>query len=227
MKKIIFLILFTVLFAFGSSQLDDSFVSFGIEGGAEKNSVLYKMVSEKDIDKNQKEFFKQTILKNKTNYLTAKRVLEEKGVPLSFLWIAMTESKFNSATTSKKARHIGVWQMASYSSKMFGLKVGKGSDERRSVEKSTAAFADYCHYMHKEFKNWGVVALAYNCGDGRLKKVIRKAGTDDLNTILSPNKKLLSKTSKIYFKRVMTLSAIANDDEIKEFLTNLENGEKG
>jgi len=116
--------------------------------------------------------------------------------------------------------------MASYSSKMFGLKVGKGSDERRSVEKSTAAFADYCHYMHKEFKNWGVVALAYNCGDGRLKKVIRKAGTDDLNTILSPNKKLLSKTSKIYFKRVMTLSAIANDDEIKEFLTNLENGEK-
>jgi len=45
-----------VLFAFGSSPLDDSFVSFGIEGGAEKNSVLYKMVSEKDIAKDKKSF---------------------------------------------------------------------------------------------------------------------------------------------------------------------------
>lgn len=206
--------------------MDEAFISFDILGGADANGVLYKMVEAQESGKNQKAFFKKTILANKSNYLIAKRVLEEKGVPTSFLWIAMTESKFNNQTALKRTKTAGIWQMTPYTSRMFGLKVGKSVDERRDVEKCTAAFADYCHYMYNRFKNWGVVAIAYNCGDERLKKIIKKAGTSDLNSLLDPNKKLLSKETRIYFKRVITLARSANDSEIKEFLQNLEERDK-
>lgn len=226
MKKVTLLILLFSFVAFADSSLDAAAVSFDIEGGAEQNGVLYKMAGDEESSPNQKAFFKKTVLANKQNYLIAKRVLEEKGVPKSFIWIAMTETKFNNKVAIKRTKTAGIWQMVPFTSRMFGLKVGKGADERKDVEKCTAAFADYCQYMYKRFKNWGLVAVGYNCGDERLKKVIRKVGTDDLNALLDPNKKLLPKETRIYFKRVLTLTRIANDEEIKTFLEELEKGEE-
>ncbi len=226
MKKLTLLILLFSFCAFADSSIDEAFVSFDINGGVEENAVLYKMAGDEESGKNQKAFFKKTILANKNNYLIAKRVLEEKGVPTSFLWIAMTESKFNNSVALKRTKTAGIWQMVPYTSRMFGLKVGKGVDERRDVEKCTVAFADYCRYMHKKFNNWGLVAVGYNCGDDRLQKVIRKAGTSNLNIILDPNKKILSKETRTYFKRVITLARSANDTEIKEFLQNLESEDR-
>lgn len=221
MKKATLLILLLSFFAFADGETDVAFESFDIEGGAEKNSVLYSAVKDEEPGKNAKSFFKKTVLANKKNFLIAKRVLEEKGVPESFLWVAMTESKFNNSTALKRTKTAGIWQMVPGTSRTFGLKVGKGVDERRDVEKCTAAFADYCHYMHKRFKNWGLVAVGYNCGDERLKKVMRKAGTSDLNVLLDPKKKLLPKETRIYFKRVITLAKTANSDDIEEFLNTL------
>ncbi len=225
MNKIIFLLIFVLSFAYANSYLDEAFSSFDIEGDEKQNWVLYKMVEGVESGKNQKAFFKKTILANKSNYLIAKRVLEEKGIPESFIWIAMTETKFNNSVALKRTKTAGIWQMVPYASRMFGLKVGKGVDERKDVAKCTAAFADYCHYMYKKFKNWGLVAVGYNCGDERLQKVIRKAGTNDLNILLDPNKKLLSKETRVYFKRVLTLTKTANDEDIQTFLKELENGD--
>lgn len=221
MKKVTLLILLFSFFVYADTPLDAAVSSFDIEGGAEQNGVLYSMAGDDESGKNQKAFFKKTVLANKKNFLIAKRVLEEKGVPESFLWVAMTESKFNNSTALKRTKTAGIWQMVPGTSRTFGLKVGKGVDERRDVEKCTAAFADYCHYMHKRFKNWGLVAVGYNCGDERLKKVIRKAGTSDLNVLLDPKKKLLPKETRIYFKRVIALAKTANSDDIEEFLNTL------
>jgi membrane-bound lytic murein transglycosylase D len=206
--------------------VDEAMLSFDIEGGAENNKVLYSFVKDEEAGNNAKSFFKKTITLNKKNYLTAKRILAEKGVPKSFIWIAMAETKFNNSVALKRTKTAGIWQMVPYTSRMFGLKVGKGVDERKDVEKCTAAFADYCQYMYKKFGNWGLVAVGYNCGDERLKKVIRKAGTNDLNVLLDPNKKLLPKETRIYFKRVLTLTKTANHEEIQAFLEELEDGEK-
>jgi len=222
LKKVTLLILLFSFFAFAASETDAAFESFDINGGAEENSVLYSPFKDEELGKNAKSFFKKTILANKKNYLTAKRVLEEKGVPESFLWVAMTESKFENATALKRTKTAGIWQMVPGTSRTFGLKVGKSVDERKDVEKCTAAFADYCQYMHKRFKNWGLVAVGYNCGDERLKRVIRKAGTNDLNILLNPNKKLLPKETRLYFKRVITLAKTANYEEMEEFLENIE-----
>ncbi len=225
MKKILFLIALLFCFANADTSLDAAVASFDIDGGADENSVLYKMAGDDESGKNQKAFFKKTILAHKDNYLIAKRVLEEKGVPTSFVWIAMTETKFDNRVTIKRSKTAGIWQMIPSTSRLFGLKVSKGVDERKDVEKCTAAFADYCQYMHKRFKNWGLVAVGYNCGDERLKRVMRKAGTNDLNVLLDHNKKLLPKETRLYFKRVLTLARTANHEDMQAFLAELENGE--
>ncbi len=226
MRKLTILILLFSFNVFANSSLDTAFESFDIEGGSDANKVLYTMLKDDESGKNAKSFLKKTILSKKSNYLTAKRVLEEKGVPEVFLWVAMTETKFDNSVALKRTRTAGIWQMVPFTSRMFGLKVNKNVDERKDVEKCTAAFADYCNYMHKRFKRWDLVMIGYNCGDERLKKVIRKNGTDNPNILLDPNKKLLPKETRIYFKRVITLTRTANSDEMAEFLESLDEEEK-
>lgn len=227
MKKIIILIFSLTFCAFADSAVDKAMLSFDIEGGAENNKVLYSSVKDEEAGSNAKSFFKKTITVNKKNYLVAKRILVEKGVPESFIWIAMAETKFNNSVALKRTKTAGIWQMVPYTSRMFGLKVGKGIDERKDVEKCTAAFADYCRYMYKKFGNWGLVAVGYNCGDERLNKVIRRVGSKDLNVLLDPNKKFLPKETRIYFKRVLTFAKTANSEEMAEFLKDIEESEAG
>ena len=224
-KKLIAFIYFAFFTAsvFGANtSLDGAFESFGIDGGIDKNRVLYSSVKDEESGKNAAKFLIESVKKNKENYLVAKRVLEEKGIPESFIWIAMTETKFNNAVALKRTKTAGIWQMVPYTSRMFGLKVGKGVDERKDVEKCTAAFADYCQYMYKRFKRWDLVMVGYNCGDERLKRVIKKTGSTDLNVLLDPKKKHLSKETRVYFKRVITHTRTANLDNVKEFLETLE-----
>lgn len=226
MRKVTILILLFSFTLFAKSHLDMAFESFDINGSSEQNRMLYTVLKDEESGKNAKAFFKKTILTHKKNYLIAKRVLEEKGVPESFLWVAMTETKFDNSIALKRTKTAGIWQMVPFTSKMFGLKVGKGVDERKDVEKCTAAFADYCQYMYKRFKRWDLVMVGYNCGDERLKKVIRKNGTNDLNVLLDPNKKLLPKETRVYFKRVITLAKTAQSEDMVEFLKSLEENEE-
>lgn len=222
MRKVTILILLISFTLFAKSNLDMAFEAFDINGSADQNPLLYATLKDEESGKNAKAFFKKTILTHKKNYSVAKRVLEEKGVPEVFLWVAMTETKFDNSVALKRTRTAGIWQMVPFTSRMFGLKVGKSVDERKDVEKCTAAFADYCHYMYKRFKRWDLVMVGYNCGDERLKKVIRKNGTNDLNVLLDPRKKLLPKETRIYFKRVITLTKTAQSEDMVEFLKSLE-----
>lgn len=222
MRKITILILLFSFTLFAKSNLDAAFESFDINGSMDDNSLLYATLKDEESGPNQKAFFKKTILAHKKNYLIAKKVLEEKGVPDAFLWVAMTETKFDNSIKIKRTHTAGIWQMVPFTSRMFGLKVNKEADDRMDVEKCTAAFADYCNYMYKRFKRWDLVMVGYNCGDDRLKRVMKKNGTHDLNVLLDPKKKLLPKETRIYFKRVITLSRTAKSDDMSEFLKGLE-----
>jgi membrane-bound lytic murein transglycosylase D len=199
-----------------------AFESFDINGSVEQNQLLYATLKDEESGKNQKKFFQNSILANKKNYSVAKKVLAQKGIPEVFLWVAMTETNFNNSVKIKRTHTAGIWQMIPFTSRMFGLKVNGKVDERMDVEKCTAAFADYCNYMYKRFGRWDLVMVGYNCGDDRLKKVIKKNKTNDLNVLLDSNKKLLPKETRIYFKRVITLTRTAQSEDMIEFLKSLD-----
>jgi membrane-bound lytic murein transglycosylase D len=60
----------------------------------------------------------------------------------------------------------------------YGLQIGALIDERMDPEKSSEAAAKYLHNLYQEFNDWTLVLAAYNSGGGKVRKAIRKAGSN-------------------------------------------------
>ena len=105
-------------------------------------------------------------------------ILEEEGVPPELFYLAMIESGLNPKAYSY-AHASGVWQFISSTGKVYGLKKNWWVDERRDIEKATHAAARLLKDLHKEFDDWYLAFAAYNCGPSRVKKTIKRQGTND------------------------------------------------
>ncbi|SFV52520.1 Membrane-bound lytic murein transglycosylase D precursor [hydrothermal vent metagenome] len=141
-----------------------------------------------------------------------KNILAEYGVPKEFLYLAMAESNFYNTAYSKK-RAAGLWQFMPQTAKLYGLKIDEYVDERRDPIKSTKAAAKYLTYLHKKFGKWYLAAVAYNCGEGRVYRAIKRAHTDDLRVLLNPKKRYLPRESRLYIRKILALALLANDEQ--------------
>ena len=104
--------------------------------------------------------------------------LTSKGLPQDLFYIAMIESGFSPRATSH-AQAVGYWQFIKPTAHRYGLQVNWWLDERRDFSKSTVAAASYLGDLYKMFGSWHLTASAYNMGEGRLKRLIKKHGTDN------------------------------------------------
>jgi len=126
--------------------------------------------------------------------------------------MAMAESNFTPDAYSK-SKASGMWQFMPYTAKKFGLKINKYMDERRDPIKSTIAAIKYLKYLHKIFGKWYLVALAYNCGEGRVLRAKRRAKTDNLEILLNPKKKYLPRESRTYIRKILMMQNMANSPD--------------
>lgn len=140
-----------------------------------------------------------------------KKIIADANVPSEILYLAMAESNFSTRAYSKK-KAAGMWQFMPYTGRLYGLKINDYVDERRDMVKSTKAAVRYLSRLHKKFGKWYLAAIAYNCGEGRLAKGIRKAGTDDLVTLLNPKKKYLPRESRRYIRKILALALLGYDE---------------
>ncbi len=115
-------------------------------------------------------------------YRTISEIFAEEGLPSFFSLIPYCESKFN--PDSRGYGTAGLWQFTSQSARNFGLKVEKGNDERLHPERSTVAAIRYFKSLKQEFKKWYLADLAYGMGEGKLKQLIRRNGSDKLSVLL-------------------------------------------
>lgn len=153
---------------------------------------------------------------------TIKSMLIQANIPVEFLFLAMAESKFSTDARSNK-RAVGIWQFIPETAKMLGLKVNRYIDERRDPIKSTQAAIKYLHMLYKQTQQWYLVAMAYNYGPRRVLEAIQEAGSDDLNVLLSEEKRFLPKETRNYIRSILSLAiAFNNLDalEHKEYLLN-------
>lgn len=134
-----------------------------------------------------------------------KDMIKEAKIPQAFLYLAMAESNFSVRAFSSK-RAVGLWQFMPLTAKAFGLKINNYVDERRDPIKSTEAAIAYLKYLHDMFGKWYLAAIAYNCGEGALKRAILRAKSDDLATLIDPNRKYLPKESRIYIRKILSLA---------------------
>lgn len=139
-------------------------------------------------------------------------IMVEAGIPQEFLFLAMAESGFSvRAYSSKKAA--GIWQIMPKTAKSLGLKINEYIDERRDPIKSTQAAAKYLRYLYNNTGEWYLAAMAYNCGIGRLKKAIQKAGSADLEILLDEEKKYVPKETREYIRMILEMSLAFNSYE--------------
>src|SRR5690606_24158898 len=74
----------------------------------------------------------------------------------------------------------GIWQFIPSTARKFGLRVDEQVDDRFNVDKLTGAAISYYRHLLaiNEFdQDWRLALLAYNTGESRLKKAMKKAGT--------------------------------------------------
>lgn len=106
---------------------------------------------------------------------TFERILGEKGLPDDLKYLSVVESGLKAAATSRSGA-AGLWQFMRPTGRMMGLKITRTVDERRDIEKSTAAAAEYLYQLYTQFDDWTLAIAAYNCGPGNMRKAIRKSG---------------------------------------------------
>ena len=153
-------------------------------------------------------------LKNGTIFMpNLHELIGESKIPDTFLYMAMVESKFRAKVKSQR-NAAGLWQIMPATAKQFKLTVNRTVDERLDPIKSTKVAIKYLQYLHKRFGKWYLAAIAYNCGETKLSRAIKKAQTNELAVLINNKKKYLPKETRNYIRRIIIASLLAHDDEI-------------
>ncbi|MBG8552727.1 LysM peptidoglycan-binding domain-containing protein [Hymenobacter guriensis] len=91
------------------------------------------------------------------------RVLQEKGVPLDFHFLAIQESGLQGDAQSIHDA-VGYWQFKRESAQDYGLVMNDVVDERKHITASTRAAAQYLTRSKQQYRNWLSALLTYNLG---------------------------------------------------------------
>jgi len=149
----------------------------------------------------------ETYLKRSGKYKDLmQRILREKGLPEDLVWLCLVESGFNPKAYSW-ARAMGPWQFIAGTGRKYGLRRNWWYDERRDFVKSTYAACDYLTFLYDKFKSWPLALAAYNGGEGRVARVMKKHKTNDFWKL-----KLNKQTAK-YVPLYMAATIISKDPE--------------
>ncbi|MDG1510020.1 MAG: lytic transglycosylase domain-containing protein [Flavobacteriaceae bacterium] len=127
-------------------------------------------------------------------------MLKKYGIPDDFKYLAVAESGLENNSSSAGAA--GFWHFLKSSAKEYGLEVNQNVDERYNLEKATKVAADYLKKSKKQFGTWTLAAAAYNAGNARIARNLKKQQVTDYYDLL-----LNSETSR-YVLRIVALKEV-------------------
>lgn len=152
------------------------------------------------------------------------RELEKAGLPEELSWLPLVESGFK-VTALSRARALGPWQFIPSTGYKYNLERSEWIDERMDIEKSTRAAIDYLKELHQMFGDWLTVLAAYNCGEGRVLKVISGQHLNYLDRFWDLYHQLPYETARYVPRFLATLHIIKNPEKYGMDLS-LSEGEK-
>ncbi len=135
--------------------------------------------------------------------------LKEAGLPEELSWLPLIESGFKVRALSS-ARALGLWQFIASTGYRYGLNRDRWVDERMDPEKATMAAIAYLKDLHQIFGDWYTVLAAYNCGEGRVLRVIKSQRINYLDHFWDLYMKLPSETA-FYVPKFLAVLHVLND----------------
>jgi len=137
--------------------------------------------------------------------------VEQRGMPMEIALLPAIESSYKPTAHSPKSA-VGIWQFIPGTGKAFGLEQNKSYDARQDIAASTEAALNYLQLLHDKMGgDWLNAIAAYNCGEGRVLKEIRKNQAQGKPTdYWSLN---LPKETRGYIPSLLAVSAIIKHSE--------------
>jgi membrane-bound lytic murein transglycosylase D len=137
--------------------------------------------------------------------------LEKNNIPVELALLPVVESAFDPFAYSH-GRASGMWQFVPGTGTRFNMKQNWWYDGRRDIVASTSGAIRYMQYLHKFFDgDWMLALAAYNSGEGRVQRAVRK------NKKLGKNTDFwsldLPKETRAYVPKLLALADIIKRPE--------------
>ncbi len=145
--------------------------------------------------------------------------LKKAGLPQDISWLPLIESGFKIRALSP-ARALGLWQFIPSTGYKFGLSRNYYIDERLDPEKSTRAAISYLKELHNLFGDWTTALAAYNCGEARVLRIIRRQKINYLDNFWDLYQNLPAETARYVPKFLATLYIVKHPDKYNIKITH-------
>jgi membrane-bound lytic murein transglycosylase D len=141
--------------------------------------------------------------------------LRARGMPEDLIYLAFVESGYK-VNAYSRAKAAGVWQFIPATGRRYGLSSDFWVDTRRNPEAATDAALDYLSALYKEFGDWHLAMAAYNCGEGRIRRLVKEGLEDPAKKISFWDLKLPRETMH-YVPRILAATIIGHNPEHYSF----------
>ncbi|MBU3824190.1 MAG: lytic transglycosylase domain-containing protein [Candidatus Oceanisphaera merdipullorum] len=106
-------------------------------------------------------------------------MLRQRQLPLELVWLPVVESAYQTGAESPVGA-AGLWQFMPATAQHFGLIIDNEFDGRYATLSASRAAMQYLSQLHQYFDgDWLLALAAYNAGEGRVARAIKKSGTRD------------------------------------------------
>jgi membrane-bound lytic murein transglycosylase D len=137
--------------------------------------------------------------------------LEKNNIPVELALLPVVESAFDPFAYSH-GRASGMWQFVPGTGTRFNMKQNWWYDGRRDIVASTSGAIQYMKYLHKFFDgDWLLALAAYNSGEGRVQRAVRKNKKIGKNTDFWSLD--LPKETRAYVPKLLALADIVKRPE--------------
>ena len=144
-----------------------------------------------------------------------REILKEHQLPQDLAYLSLIESGFSPKARSR-AGAVGPWQFMPGTARRMGLKINYYVDERRHPMKSTRAASAYLSKLYKEFGDWHLALAAYNAGERRIARAIRRSKRKDYWSLART--RYLPNETRNYVAKYLAGMIIAKNPEVFGFV---------